>query len=97
MPTEFNWYLVTYEEDLKFDGNGGMSTVKDGIRIYPLDMPIPFIIKGKGCLGIIKITSIKHTKGNTEIECGEHIPMSPDNEIAQHYYKLYLEMKGKTK
>lgn len=96
MPTEFNWYLVTDDKDLKFDGEGGMSTIKEGIRIYPIDMPIPFIIKGKGCFGIIKVISIKHINGNTEIECGEHRPMAPNDEISQHYYKLYLEMKGET-
>lgn len=95
-PYEFNWYLVVANKDsiIKID-NQMYSTLKSENRIYPIDSEIPLIIKNVGCVGIIRINKFSVYKNSTEISFEYVMKLNPNDNIANHYYNMYLEMKNK--
>lgn len=94
-PYEFNWYLVIEDEErIKKTDCDKLFTIKSEYRIYPINMPIPLIIKEKGCIGLVVIKSFKVDNTSTKIEFYFVEKYDIKNEIAQHYYNLYLHMKN---
>ena len=91
---EMNWYLVVDSFNAVKESEGVFTFEKSENRIYPLDMPIPFIVKDKGiCTGYVKIESILNSKDATEIKFKFYKVFKKDSLIGKHYYHLYREMK----
>lgn len=52
---EFNWFMVVADMNKILSEDGMQYTIKSEKRIYPIGFQIPLIIKGQGCIGMIKI------------------------------------------
>lgn len=93
---EFNWYLVVTKKDaIKQKEKNKYTTLKSESRIYPIDSEIPIIVKEVGCIGIVRILKFSIDKDNTEIEFEYVSKLDSNNEVAKHYYNMYLSMKNK--
>ena len=96
MSYEFNWYLVV-DDKFKLQKNqntDSIITIKKEYRVYPINMPIPLIIKNIGCIGLVVIKAFKIYNNSTKIEFKVLEEYNVKNEIAQDYYNLYLHMKN---
>lgn len=89
-----NWFLVldSSESYKKINENVWYANNK-GQRIYPISYEIPLIIKDKGCIGLVRILNFKVNESTTEIEFEFERNFDCENEIARHYYELYLIKK----
>lgn len=96
VPYEFNWYLVVENESKIIKKDNKYSTTKSEHRIYPINSEIPLIFKGKGCTGLVRITSFKINYDTTEIEFEYIQTFDTTDKIANHYYNMYLKMKNKS-
>jgi hypothetical protein len=96
MQFEFNWYLVSSDELSPLRKGDENAITKDGVRIYPIGMPIPYIEKETGCKGLVEINEVVIIKDKTKITfvCTE--PFDKDNMIGKHYYDMYKKMKGES-
>lgn len=95
-PYEFNWYLVVADEsEIKEIGNDKYTTVKSEHRIYPINSEVPLIVKGEGCIGIVKILSFTIKEEETIIEFEYMKKLKLDDPVSKHYYEMYLYMKNK--
>lgn len=89
---EMNWYLVT-EEKISLKAGVNYNILKNDVRIYPIDMPIPLIIKNVGCVGMVTITKLSICKTVTTIDFKCHYAMCVASPVAEHYYRMYTLMK----
>jgi len=88
---EFNWYLVTTEDKIKEQENGEYVTVKDEMRIYPVGVEIPLILKNIGCIGMAKIINFEVSETETKVTFKKSKKYKNKKEILDHYYNSYLE------
>lgn len=92
---EMNWYLVIDEKSqikLRSESEEIYFTIKDEKRIYPIGGMIPLISKKEGFIDIVDIKSFSVFEDRTVINFKyKHKHVS--EEIKQHYYDLYLDMK----
>lgn len=97
MVLEFNWFLVVASHDRLISKDGSFYTIKDTKRIYPIGFQIPLIIKGNGCIGLVKIfkTVIDEKKTQIFFTYTEHFQM--DSDVAKHYFDRYLDFKRREK
>lgn len=92
---ELNWYLVvSSKKDIQLLNNSTFRVVKSENRVYPLNCPIPIIIKNEGCIGMVKIKKFTVDLNCTEIEFSIEEEYNPNNTIAMHYYNIYLTLKN---
>lgn len=92
---EMNWYLVaSNENDIKKINDNEYRLEKSEKRVYPIDSEIPLIIKNVGCIAIIKINKFEVDKKNTNIVFSIIKEYDTNNEIAKHYYEMYMCMKN---
>ena len=59
---EYNWYLVVSEENeiSRYENSSFKYIIKSGNRMYPLNMPIPLIVKDYGCIACLLYTSLQN-------------------------------------
>jgi hypothetical protein len=89
-----NWFLVLdSSESYKKTDENVWYAINNGQRIYPISYEIPLIIKDKECIGLVRILNFKVTESTTEIEFEFERNFDRENEIAKHYYELYLIKK----
>lgn len=92
---ELNWYLVVANEnEIKNVTNERYATIKSEKRIYPINSPLPIIIKDKGCIGIVEIMSFKVEDERTEIEFRYVENLDVNSIVSKHYYEMYTKMKN---
>lgn len=97
MVIEFNWFMVVAGHDKIFSEGETFYTVKDAKRLYPIGFQIPLIIKGEGCIGMIRIlkTVIDEKKTQIFFSYTEHFEI--DSAVAKHYFDRYLDFKRREK
>ncbi|MFZ3172642.1 MAG: hypothetical protein WA118_11790 [Carboxydocellales bacterium] len=89
-----NWFLVLdSSESYKEIAQNVWYTKNNGQRIYPIAYEIPLIIKDQGCIALVRILNFKVNHSTTEIEFEFERNLAIENEIARHYYELYLIKK----
>lgn len=92
MSIEFNWYIVTDKKD--FDDK---RIVKTGIRQYPIDIPLPLILKdddGKSeCIGLYTVTDLKYMQGYSLLYIKKITNVQLSQTILDHYNSMYRNMK----
>lgn len=89
---EMNWYLVCGgDHPFKDLGDGSFEVVKEEERIYPIEAPLPFIIKKKGCVGMATVKSFTVSNNKTVITFT--LDTDYDKNILAHYNAMYLMMK----
>ena len=92
---EMNWYLVASDRnDIKKLNGDEYRLEKSDKRVYPIDSEIPLIIKNIGCIAMIKINIFEVDKKNTNIVFSIIKEFDINNEIAKHYYEIYMNMKN---
>lgn len=92
---EMNWYLVASDRnDIKKLNGDEYRLEKSDKRVYPIDSEIPLIIKNIGCIAMIKINKFEVDKKNTNIVFSIIKEFDINNEIAKHYYEIYMNMKN---
>lgn len=93
---EYNWYLVIQnKEDISvYDDSSFKYIIKSGNRMYPLNMPIPLIVKNVGCIDMIEVVSVTNTPKGTIVLFDDKISMSINQNIKDHYYDIYLKIKN---
>lgn len=64
---EFNWFMVVADFSKIISKDNVNYTIKTEKRIYPIGFQIPLIIKGKGCVGMIKILKTEINQNETKI------------------------------
>ena len=64
---EFNWFMVVADLDKILVEDEVKYTIKSEKRIYPIGFQIPLIIKGQGCVGMIKILKTVIDQNETKI------------------------------
>lgn len=94
---EFNWFMVVVNMDKILAENGINYTVKSEKRIYPIGFQIPLIIKGQGCVGMIKILKTVIDQNETKIYFENTASFDTNSEVASHYYERYLDFKNREK
>lgn len=94
---EYNWYLVVSEEDeiSRYENSSFKFIIKSGNRMYPLNMPIPLIIKDYGCIAMVEITAVTNTASGTIVIFDDQISLSISEDIKEHYYSIYKKIKYK--
>lgn len=94
---EYNWYLVVSEEDeiSIYENSSFKFIIKSGNRMYPLNMPIPLIIKDYGCIAMVEITAVTNTASGTIVIFDDQISLSISEDIKEHYYSIYKKIKYK--
>lgn len=94
---EYNWYLVVSEENeiSRYENSSFKYIIKSGNRMYPLNMPIPLIVKDCGCIAMVKITAVTNTAGGTIVIFDDQISLSISEDIKEHYYSIYKKIKHK--
>lgn len=94
---EYNWYLVISDiKEIKvYENSSYKYIIKSGNRVYPINMPIPLIVKNYGCISMVEIKEINNTINNVIVIFDDKIPVTIDESIKNHYYTLYKSMKCK--
>lgn len=72
-------------------------TIKSEKRIYPIGFQIPLIIKGQGCIGMIKILKTIIDQKETKIYFENTASFDINDDVARHYYERYLDFKNREK
>lgn len=92
---EMNWYLVASDRnDIKKLNGDEYRLEKSDKRVYPIDSEIPLIIKNIGCIAMVKVNKFEVDKKNTNIVFSLVKEFDINNEIAKHYYEMYVNMKN---
>jgi hypothetical protein len=92
---EMNWYLVASDRnDIKKINGDEYRLEKSDKRVYPIDSEIPLIIKNIGCIAMVKVNKFEVDKENTNIVFSLIKEFNINNEIAKHYYEMYMNMKN---
>ena len=94
---EFNWFMVVASMDKIMSEDGMTFTVKSEKRIYPIGFQIPLIIKGQGCVGMIKILKTVINQEKTKIYFEQTTSLDSNSDVAAHYYERYLDFKNREK
>lgn len=105
MEFEFNWYIVLKDENVtnaythnKLD-EGLLEVglkyqfVKSGLRIYPMETPLPLIYNGR-CLGMACISKLELSDGATTLIVEPILVFQKDDTLAKYYedsFKGYKE------
>lgn len=94
---EFNWFMVIADMNKVLSEDGIKYTVKSEKRIYPIGFQIPLIIKGQGCVGMIKVLKTVIDQKETKIYFEDIASFDEKSEVASHYYERYLDFKNREK
>lgn len=95
---EINWYLVTGDKSIIEDMNEMgkvVSMTKDGLRVYPVGVKLPIIVKEHGCVGMGLVKSVVQTEDETTVSVMITDKFSTDGEVSRHYYNMYINAKNK--
>lgn len=94
---EFNWFMVVAGMNKILSEDGMQYTIKSEKRIYPIGFQIPLIIKGQGCIGMIKILKTIIDQKETKIYFENTASFDINDDVARHYYERYLDFKNREK
>ena len=94
---EFNWFMVVADMDKILSEDGMQYTIKSEKRIYPIGFQIPLIIKGQGCIGMIKILKTIIDQKETKIYFENTASFDINDDVARHYYERYFDFKNREK
>lgn len=94
---EFNWFMVVADLDKILVQDEVKYTIKSEKRIYPIGFQIPLIIKGQGCVGMIKILKTVIDQNETKIYFEDMASFDIKSDVASHYYERYLDFKTREK
>lgn len=89
--------IVNQKSDLQQGEKGILTAVAEGIILYPNEV-IPLIIDEVGCLGTVRINSIKYEKGQTIATMSlVESAMIGDCDKMEDYYRAYTHWKADNK
>jgi hypothetical protein len=91
-PTEFNWYIVT--SDIIKISDRTYTCTKSDTRLYPMNCPLPVIVKGVGCIMMGRVIEIVMSKKGTTCIKFQEDKYEYTDEVLKHYYTMYNNMQA---